>query len=186
MVSIVHNVFTFQCIIYLNIKLSYLNIFNPSSTVAIGRIGICTSDIVMGAEIIYCTRNGSQTVVRGCLATSCEIAALLVVASCGGRESQGVLRRFLTRVDVFCLCDKAALLQCSDIQVYSGNLCNYESYSSLKSLLCVSALECVEIVQEDVRVVSSGQFGEKWVCPVGPIAEQQSPGGMFAESGRVR
>ena len=58
---------------------------------------------------------------------------------------------------MFCLCDEAALLWCSDIQVYSGDLCNYESYSSLKSLLCVSAaLECVEIVQEDVRVVSSG------------------------------
>ena len=41
--------------------------------------------------------------------------------------------------------------------MYSGDLCNYESYSSLKSLLCVSAaLECVEIVWEDVRVVSGG------------------------------
>ena len=39
---------------------------------------------------------------------------------------------------------------CSDMQVYYGDLCNYESYSSLKSLLCVStaitALECEEIV----------------------------------------
>ena len=35
----------------------------------------------------------------------------------------------------------------SDIQVYSGDLYNYESYSSLKCLLCISAaLDCVEIV----------------------------------------
>ena len=30
-----------------------------STNVAIGRIGICTSDIVMGADIIYCSRNRS-------------------------------------------------------------------------------------------------------------------------------
>ena len=47
---------------------------------------------------------------------------------------------------MFCICDKAALLLCSDIRVYSGDLCNRESYSSLKCLLCISAaLECVQI-----------------------------------------
>ena len=47
---------------------------------------------------------------------------------------------------MFCICDKAALLLCSDIRVYSGDLCNSESYSSLKCLLCISsALECVQI-----------------------------------------
>ena len=44
--------------------------------------------------------------------SSWEIAALRVVASCGGRGSQSVLRVFLNREDVhlFCLCGKAALL----------------------------------------------------------------------------
>ena len=41
--------------------------------------------------------------------SSWEIAAGRVVASCGGRGSQEVLRVFLNREDVFCLCDKAAL-----------------------------------------------------------------------------
>ena len=58
-------------------------------SVAIGRIGICTSDIVMGAGIIYCTRNRSYTVVRGRLATArCRrrrLPPLRVVASCSGR-----------------------------------------------------------------------------------------------------
>ena len=36
-----------------------------------------------------------------------------------------------------------------------------------------------------MRVVSSGEFGEKGVCLAGHIAEQ-SPGGRSAESGRVR
>ena len=54
--------------------------------------------------------------------------------------------------------------------MYSGDLCNYESYSSLECLLCISAaLKCVEISYEDVRVVCSG---EKWVCPAGHIAEE--------------
>ena len=37
-----------------------------------------------------------------------------------------------------------------------------------------------------MRVFRSGYLGEKWVCPEEQIAEQQSPGGRFAESGRVR
>ena len=59
---------------------------------------------------MYCARNGSWTVVRGRLATSCcrrgrfprEIAALRVVASCGGRGSQSVLRVFLNREKPLC------------------------------------------------------------------------------------
>ena len=35
---------------------------------------------------------------------------------------------------VLYICDKAALLLCSDIQVYSGDLCDCESYLSLKCL----------------------------------------------------
>ena len=79
---------------------------------------------------------------------------------------------FLQSEDVFCICDKAVNL-CSDIQVYSGDLCNCESYSCLKCLLCISAaFECVEISYEDVRVIRSGYCGEKWVCPEGNIGEQ--------------
>ena len=59
----------------------------------------------------------------------------------------------------------------ANLWVYSEDLCNYESYSSC--LLCIFAvLECVEIVQEDVRVVRSGYLGEKWVFPEGQIAEE--------------
>ena len=50
---------------------------------------------------LYCTRNRSQTVVRGRLATSCCRRGRLVVTSCGGRLSQAVGRVFLKRVDVF-------------------------------------------------------------------------------------
>ena len=66
-----------------------------------------------------------------------RLPPLRVVASCGGRGSQEVSRVFLEREDVFYLCDKAALLLCSDIRVYSGDFSNYESYSSLECLLCI-------------------------------------------------
>ena len=41
------------------------------TTVVIVRIGVYTSDIVIGTGIVYCTRSRSQTVVLGSLATSC-------------------------------------------------------------------------------------------------------------------
>ena len=67
-----------------------------------------------GVGIIYITRNRSQTVVRGRLATArCRrrrLPPLRVVASCGGRNKQGVGRLFLSNEDVFSICDKAALL----------------------------------------------------------------------------
>ena len=44
---------------------------NYHTCVVIVRIRVYTSDIVIGTGIVYCTRNRSQTVVRGCLATSC-------------------------------------------------------------------------------------------------------------------
>ena len=54
--------------------------------------------------------------------------------------------------------------------MYSGDLCNYESYSNLKCLLCISAtLECVKSVR---RTCDSGYCGEKWVCPEGHIVEE--------------
>ena len=42
--------------------------------------------------------------------SSWQIAALRVVASCGGKGSQSVMCLFLNREHVFCLCDKAVLL----------------------------------------------------------------------------
>ena len=79
--------------------------------------------------------------------SSWEIAALWVVASCGGRRSQLVLRVFLKREDVFCLCDNPALLYSVQIYKCIPGIYVITSYSSLKSLLCISAaLECVDIV----------------------------------------
>ena len=81
------------------------------TSVAIVRIGIYTSVMVIRTGIVYCTRNGSWTVVRGRIATSCCRRGRLQpygwwpVAVAGG-VSQFVLRVFLNREDVFCLGDK--------------------------------------------------------------------------------
>ena len=75
--------------LYKAIYYTYVSFTSHITCVAIRRICICTSDIAMGAGIIYCTRNRSWTVVRGRLATTrCRRRRLpprRVVASCGGR-----------------------------------------------------------------------------------------------------
>ena len=76
--------------------------------------------------------------------SSWEIAALQVVASCGGRGSQLVLRVFLNREDFVYVIKPL----CYNVQIYEciPGMYVIVSYSSLKCLLCISAmLECVEI-----------------------------------------
>ena len=62
---------------------------------------------------------------------------------------------FLKKQDVFMLCDKAALLSCSYICVYSGELCDYEIYLSL-------SVYCSNLTHWGVQI-SVGKIGERWI-----------------------